>query len=95
MNQTDAASASTGRSVLAQSLNVSHQCVDGIVLRQLRGMRLEARCHQPLGITGHRHLVRLADLRLRERYQDRDRGPFTGESQDHISVCEVTAVPGG
>jgi hypothetical protein len=32
---------------------------------------------------------------LRERYQDRDRGPFTGESQDHISVYEVIAAPGG
>ena len=30
-----------------------------------------------------------------ERYQDWDRGPFTGESQDHISVCEVTSAPGG
>jgi hypothetical protein len=36
-----------------------------------------------------------AGLRLRERYQDWDRGPFTGESQDHISVYEVTAAPGG
>ena len=34
-------------------------------------------------------------LRLRERYQDWDRGPFTGESQDHISVYEVTAAPAG
>jgi len=40
-------------------------------------------------------MVRLAGLRLRERYQDRDRGPFTGESQDHISGYEVTAAPGG
>ena len=40
-------------------------------------------------------MVRLAGLRLRERYQDRDHGPFTGESQDHISVCEVTAAPAG
>jgi hypothetical protein len=39
--------------------------------------------------------ARLAGLRLRERYQDWDRGPFTGESQDHISVYEVTAAPGG
>ena len=30
-----------------------------------------------------------------ERYQDRVRGPFTGESQDHIPVCEVTAAPAG
>jgi len=40
-------------------------------------------------------MVWLAGLRLRERYQDWDRGPFTGESQDHISVYEVTAAPGG
>jgi hypothetical protein len=40
-------------------------------------------------------MVRLAGLRLRERYQDWDRGPFTGESRDHISVCGVTAAPGG
>jgi len=42
-------------------------------------------------------MVRLAGLRLRERYQDRDRGPFTAtaESQDHISACEVTAAPAG
>ena len=39
--------------------------------------------------------VRLAGLRLREHYQDWDRGPFTGESQDHISVCEVIAALGG
>jgi hypothetical protein len=36
----------------------------------------------------------LAGLR-RERYQDWDRGPFTGESQDHIPVYEVTAAPAG
>ena len=40
-------------------------------------------------------MVWLAGLRLRERYQDWDRSPFTGESQDHISVYEVTAAPGG
>ena len=40
-------------------------------------------------------MVRLAGLRLRERCQDWDRGPFTGESQDHISVYEVTAAPAG
>ena len=34
-------------------------------------------------------------LRLRARYQDGDRGPFTAESQDHISVYEVTAAPAG
>ena len=37
----------------------------------------------------------LAGMRLRERYQDWDRGPFTGESQDHIWVCEVTAALAG
>ena len=40
-------------------------------------------------------MVRLAGLRLRERYQDRDRGPFTGKSQDHISGYEVTAALAG
>ena len=40
-------------------------------------------------------MVRLAGLRLRERYQDWDRGPFTVEGQDYISVYEVTAAPGG
>ena len=40
-------------------------------------------------------MVRLAGLRLRERYQDWDRGPFRRESQDQISVCEVTAAPAG
>jgi hypothetical protein len=38
-------------------------------------------------------MVRLVGLRLRERYQDWDRGPLTGESQDAISVYEVTAAP--
>jgi hypothetical protein len=40
-------------------------------------------------------MVRLAGLRPRERCQDWDRGPFTGENQDHISVYEVTAAPAG
>jgi hypothetical protein len=40
-------------------------------------------------------MVRLAGLRLRERDQDRDRGRFTGESQHHIWVCEVTAALAG
>jgi hypothetical protein len=40
-------------------------------------------------------MVRLAGLRLRERYRDWDRGPFTGENQDHIPVCEVTAALAG
>jgi hypothetical protein len=37
----------------------------------------------------------LGGLRLRERYQDWARGPFTGVSQDRIPVCEVTAAPAG
>jgi hypothetical protein len=40
-------------------------------------------------------MARLAGLRLRERYQDWDPSPFTEESQDHISACELTAAPGG
>ena len=40
-------------------------------------------------------MVRLAGLRLRERYQDWDRGPLTAASQDRISVYEVTAAPAG
>ena len=40
-------------------------------------------------------MVRLAGLRLRERYQDWDRGPFTGESQNHISVYEVISALAG
>ena len=40
-------------------------------------------------------MVWLAGPRLRERYQDWDRGPFTGASQDRISVDEVTAAPAG
>jgi hypothetical protein len=40
-------------------------------------------------------MARLAGPRLRGRYRDWDRGPFTGESQDHVSVDEVTAAPGG
>ena len=40
-------------------------------------------------------MVRLAGLQLRERYRDWDRGPFTGENQDHISVYEVTVAPAG
>jgi hypothetical protein len=40
-------------------------------------------------------MVRLAGLRLRECYQDRDRGPFTAQSQDRISGYEVTAAPAG
>jgi hypothetical protein len=40
-------------------------------------------------------MVRLAGLRLRERCQDWERGPFAGESQDHIAVYEVTAAPAG
>jgi hypothetical protein len=40
-------------------------------------------------------MVRLAGLRLRERHRYWDRGPFTGESQDHISVYEVTSALAG
>ena len=40
-------------------------------------------------------MVWLAGLQLRERYRGRDRGPFTGESQDHIWVYQVTAAPAG
>jgi hypothetical protein len=40
-------------------------------------------------------MVGLAGLRLRERYQDWDRGPFTGESHDHSPVGEVTAALAG
>ena len=40
-------------------------------------------------------MVRLAGLRLPGRYQDWGRGPFTAASQDHISVCEVTAALAG
>ena len=40
-------------------------------------------------------MVRLAGLQLRERYQNWDRSPFTAESQNHISVYEVTAAPAG
>jgi hypothetical protein len=40
-------------------------------------------------------IVRLAGMRLRGRSQDWDRGPFTGPSQDHISVYEVTAALAG
>jgi len=48
----------------------------------------------PAGL-GSTDRIRPVGLRLRERYQDWDRGPFTGESQDHIWVCEVTAAPAG
>ena len=40
-------------------------------------------------------MVPLDGMRLRERYQDEDRGPFTAESQGHISVYEVTAALAG
>jgi len=38
-------------------------------------------------------MVRLASLRLGERYQNWDRSPFTAESQNYVSVYEVTAAP--
>ena len=62
---------------------------------------LAARCREVGLYDARHHLVvdveqsMSAGLRLRERYQDWDRGSFTGESQDHISVCEVTAAPAG
>ena len=40
-------------------------------------------------------MARLAGLRLRARYQGWDRGPFTAENQDRISVYEVTAALAG
>jgi hypothetical protein len=40
-------------------------------------------------------MVGLAGLRLRERYQDWDRGPFTGRASTTISVYEVTAALAG
>ena len=40
-------------------------------------------------------MVPLDGMRLRERYQDEDRGPFTAESQGRISVYEVTAALAG
>jgi len=40
-------------------------------------------------------MVGLAACGWGERYQDWVCGPFTGESQDHISVYEVTAAPAG
>jgi hypothetical protein len=40
-------------------------------------------------------MVRVGGLLLRERPQDWVRGPFTGDSQDHISVYEVTEAPAG
>jgi hypothetical protein len=40
-------------------------------------------------------MVRLAGLRVQERYRDWDHGPFAGHSQDRISVFEVTAAPAG
>jgi SAM-dependent methyltransferase len=35
-------------------------------------------------------MARLAGMRLRERWQDWDRSPFTGESVQHVSVWEKT-----
>lgn len=40
-------------------------------------------------------MARLGGLRLQERCQDWVPGPFTGESQDHIPVHEVTAARAG
>ena len=33
-------------------------------------------------------MARLAGMRLRERWQDWDRSPFTSESRKHVSVWE-------
>jgi hypothetical protein len=61
-----------------------------------------ARCREVRAVNDARHHlvvdVEQFDERRRaagERYQDWNRGPFTGESQDHISVPEVTAAPAG
>jgi SAM-dependent methyltransferase len=35
-------------------------------------------------------MARIAGMRLRERWQDWDRSPFTGESMKHVSVWEKT-----
>jgi SAM-dependent methyltransferase len=35
-------------------------------------------------------MARIAGMRLRERWQDWDRSPFTGESMKHVSVWETT-----
>ncbi len=59
-------------------------------MRDVRPLRLRCCWASELDLR-----VRLAGLRLRERRQDWDRGPFTGESQDHIPVYEVTAAPAG
>ena len=45
--------------------------------------------------TGIRDIADRAGLSTAALYQDWDRGPFTEESQDHISVYEVTAAPAG
>jgi SAM-dependent methyltransferase len=40
-------------------------------------------------------MARLAGLRLRERWADWDRAPFTGDSGKHVSVWQKPALPGG
>jgi hypothetical protein len=47
----------------------------------LRALRLRYCWASELGL-----MARLAGLRLRERYRDWGCGPFTGESQEHISA---------
>ena len=36
-------------------------------------------------------MARLAGMRLRDRWEDWDRQPFTGESSQHVSVWEKPA----
>jgi hypothetical protein len=36
-------------------------------------------------------MARLAGMRLRDRWEDWDRKPFTGESSQHVSVWEKPA----
>ena len=38
-------------------------------------------------------MARLAGMRLRERWSDWNRAPFTSESTKHVSVWEMTSPP--
>ena len=40
-------------------------------------------------------MIRLAGLRLGERYRDWGRGRFAGEDQGRVVVYEITAAPAG
>jgi hypothetical protein len=44
---------------------------------------------------GGRHLPARVTFEVQERYRDWDRGPFTRQSEEHMSVYEVTAAPAG